>query len=81
MVDVSQKISNSVPDPEQVKRMLAGPEGQALLRLLQADGGAGLRAAAEALRRGDRAGMQAALNPLLAGTEAEALTRSMEEKL
>lgn len=69
------------PDPEQLKRLLAGPEGQSLLRLLQADGGDALRAAAEALRRGSTEGVKAALTPLLAGTEAEALTRSLEAKL
>ena len=69
------------PDPEQLKRLLAGPEGQSLLRLLQADGGEALRAAAEALRRGSTEGVKAALTPLLAGTEAEALTRSLEAKL
>lgn len=69
------------PDPEQMKKLLSGPEGQALLRLLQADGGAGLRAAAEAMKRGNVEGVKEALTPLLAGTEAEELTRRMEEKL
>ncbi len=69
------------PDPEQLKRLLSCPEGQSLLRLLQSDGGAGLKAAAEAMRQGNVEGVKSALIPLLAGTEAEALTRSLEEKL
>ena len=81
MVDLSQKISKSAPDAAQIRTILASPEGQALIRLLQADGGAGLRQAAAALRSGDEAGVKAALTPLLAGTEAETLTKSLEGKL
>lgn len=91
MLGASQKFSKSPaagkaagdsrPDPEQIRRLLSSPEGQALLRLLQADGGAGLRAASEAMRRGDPEGVKAALDPLLTGTEAGTLTRSLEGKL
>ena len=81
MVDLSQNFSEFSPNPEQLRSVLSSPEGQALIRLLQADGGAGLRQAAAALRSGDEAGVKAALTPLLAGTEAEALTRSLEGKL
>ncbi len=81
MLEASQKFSNSSPDPAQIQALLAGPEGQALLRLLQADGGAGLQAATAALRRGDTEGVKQALSPLLEGTEAEALTRNLEGKL
>ncbi|MBR6118894.1 MAG: hypothetical protein IKQ04_01075 [Oscillospiraceae bacterium] len=81
MLDRSQKFSNSSPDPARLKALLAGPEGRALLRLLQADGGAGLRAAAEALRQGRPEGVREALGPLLAGPEAERLTQELEAKL
>lgn len=81
MVGPSQKISNSFPDPAQVKRLLESPEGQTLLRLLQSDGGSGLRQAAESLRRGDAQGAQAALSPLLAGTQGEMLAQRLEEQL
>ena len=81
MVDLSQKFSNSSPDPARLKALLTGPEGQALIRLLQSDGGAGLQAAAEALRRGNVEGVKAAISPLLEGTEAERLTQSLEGKL
>ncbi len=81
MLGPSQKFSNSSPFPEELRRVLASAEGQTLLRLLQSDGGAGLKAAAEALRQGNVEGVKSALSPLLAGTEAEALTRSLEEKL
>ena len=81
MVDLSQNFSEFSPNPEQLRSVLSSPEGQALIRLLQADGGAGLRQAAAALRSGDEAGVKAALEPLLAGTEAEALAQSLEGKL
>lgn len=81
MVGSSQKISNSAPDPEQLEKLLTSQEGQALLRLLQADGGAGLQKAASALRRGDAEAAKAALSPLLAGTQGEALTKALEDKL
>lgn len=76
-----QAAGASRPDPEQVKRLLSGAEGQALMKLLQADGGAGLRAASAAIQSGDMAGAQAALSPLLAGTDAEELAKRMEEQL
>ena len=87
MLGRSQKISNSssesssTADPEQIKKLLTSPEGQALIKLLQADGGARLRAASAAIQGGDMDGAKAALSPLLAGTEAETLTRKLEEQL
>ena len=94
MLGASQKISNSEaaapadqtaagprPDPEQLRRLLSSPEVHMLLQILRADGGAGLRAAAEALQRGNVEGVRTALSPLLAGTEAERLTRELEERL
>ncbi len=81
MLGASQKISNSPPDPEQIRQLMRSDEGQALLRILQADGGAGLRAASEALRGGDLEGAKAALTPLLTGTEAGILTQKLEEAL
>ena len=81
MLGRSQKISNSSPSPEQVRKLLTGPEGQALIQLLQADGGAGIRAASAAIQSGDMEGAKAALSPLLAGTDAENLTKKLEEQL
>ena len=39
MVDLSQNFSEFSPNPEQLRSILTSPEGQALVRLLQADGG------------------------------------------
>ena len=81
MVDLSQNIFKSTPDPGQLRQILTSPEGQTLIRLLQADGGVGLRKAVSALQAGNAEGAKAALEPLLAGTEAEALAQSLEGKL
>lgn len=81
MVDLSQNFSEFSPGPEQLQSILTSPEGQALIRLLQADGGAGLRQAVAALRAGNTEGAKAALSPLLTGTKAEALAQSLERKL
>lgn len=81
MLGSSQKISNSAPDPEQLKRLLTSPEGQALIRLLQSDGGAGLQQAVDAIRRGNPEGAKAALEPLLAGTRGEELAEKLKEQL
>ena len=91
MLGASQKISNSQsaaseaaggrPDPEQIRRILSSPEGKRLLQLLRSDGGAGLRAAAAAMQQGNVEGVKTALSPLLSGTEAETLSRKLEEQL
>ena len=81
MVELSQNLSETSPDPEQIRQLLTSPEGQALIRLLQSDGGARLKIASKAIQQGNVEGLKEALTPLLAGTEAERLARSLEEKL
>ena len=82
MLGQSQKISNSsAADSEQIRKLLTSPEGQELIKLLQADGGAGVRAAAASIQSGNMEAARSALLPLLDGTKAEELTRKMEEKL
>lgn len=65
----------------QLMEMLKSPEGKKLLTLLQKDGGTALTKAASAVKQGDRAQAQAALAPLLEGTDAEALVKGMVERL
>ncbi len=81
MVELSKNLSETSPDPEQIRQLLTSPEGQALIRLLQSDGGARLQTASKAIQQGNVEGFKEALTPLLAGTEAERLARSLEEKL
>lgn len=81
MVDRSQKFSEFSMNPEQLRSILSSPEGQALVRLLRADGGEGIKKAVSAIQAGNTEGARAALAPLLAGTEAEALAQSLEGKL
>ena len=59
-----------VPDPEQLRRLLTSPEGQALIRLLQADGGAGLKKAASALKVGNTEEAKEALESSLRGNQS-----------
>ncbi len=75
------KNSNLDLNPSQIKRILSSAEGAELVRLLRRDGGAGVRVAAELLRRGDAEGARAALSPLLQGTDREELARRLKEKL
>ncbi len=77
----AQGASSPQPSAEEVRRVLTSPEGQALLRLLQADGGAGIRAASAALQGGNVDAAKAALTPLLKGTDAEELTKRIEAQL
>ena len=67
------KNSNIPLSPAQIRKLLSSPEGAALIRLLQKDGGKGIQTAAASLRRGDPEGAKAALAPLLEGTDGEAL--------
>ena len=66
---------------EQISRILTSPEGQALIRMLQRDGGKGLREASESLRRGDASGARAALSPLLETPESVRLADQLQKKL
>ena len=75
------KSSKMMPDPGKVRQLLASPEGAALIRLLQKDGGKGLQSAAESLRRGDTEGVKAALAPLLEGTEGGVLAERLGDQL
>ena len=84
MVGENQRFSinsNLQLDPGQIKKILTSPEGAALVRLLQRDGGAGLKAAADSLRRGDTEAAKAALSPLLQGTDGEDLASRLGEQL
>lgn len=77
----NQAAAGMQANPEQIRQVLTSPEGQALLRLLQSDGGAGIRAASAALQGGDMEAAKAALTPLLEGTDAEDLTQRIEAQL
>lgn len=65
---------------QQAQQLLSSEEGQKLMQLLSQGGGKELRAAAEAFRRGDSAGAQAALAPILSTPEAAALLQKLNRK-
>ena len=79
---MDQHSSNKAPQftPEQVNAVLGSQEGKKLLTLLNRDGGALLRKAAEAVRSGDYSGAQALLSPLMQTPEAAELVQRINEK-
>lgn len=66
--------------PEQIKKVLSSPEAKQLMALLNRDGGQSLQKAAAEFRRGNTAGAQEVLKPLMENQEAEALLKKMNGK-
>ncbi len=65
---------------EQVRQILSSPEGRQLIALLNRDGGKGMQQAAAEYRKGNLAGAQEALKPLVQTAEAEALLKKLNGK-
>lgn len=65
--------------PEQLRQVLGSPEGKQLLALLQRDGGKTLTMAAEEFRRGNAAGAQSLLKPMVETAEAETLLQKINK--
>lgn len=63
-----------------VRKVLGSKEGQALLRLLNKDGGTALRQAAEALKSGNAAKAQELVKPIMQTPEAAALVNKINQK-
>jgi len=69
-----QHFGNALPfTPQQLRGLLAAPDGRRLLAILSRDGGAALREAAAAFRAGDLTAVENAVAPLLQTPEAQAL--------
>ncbi len=66
--------------PEQVKKLLSMPEAQQLIALLNRDGGQSLQRAAEEFRKGNAAGAQEMLKPLVETQEAGELLKKINGK-
>lgn len=66
--------------PEQVKKILSSPEAQQLIALLNRDGGQSLQKAAEEFRKGNTAGAQEVLKPMMETQEADALLKKISGK-
>ena len=71
----SQKIPQI--SAEQIRQVLTSPEGKQLIALLNRDGGKGLQQAAAEYRKGNLAGAQDALRPLVGTAEADALLKKI----
>ena len=77
----SNAANNSLPfSKEDLRLVLTSPEGQKLLALLRANGGSALDQAAQAAGRGDYAGAQALLAPMLRDPEAAALVERLKKQ-
>ena len=63
-----------------IKKIMGTKEGQALLRLLNQDGGKTLRQAANALKNGDTAKVQEIVKPLMQSRDAAALIDKLNQK-
>ena len=66
--------------PEQIKKVLSSPEAQQLIALLNKDGGQSLQKAAAEFRKGNTAGAQEVLRPLMDTQEAESLLEKISRK-
>lgn len=66
--------------PQQLKQMMASSEMRQLLALLNRDGGATLRQAAQQFRSGDSRGAQELLRPLMEQKEAAELLTRLDQK-
>lgn len=81
-MDAEKMNFSQIPiSKDKIRQVFTSPEGQALIRLLQQDGGKGLRAAADSLRRGDAEGAKEALSPLLQNTNGADLAEQLGKKL
>ena len=77
----SNAANNSLPfSEEDLQRVLSSPEGRKLLSILRAGGGDALHQAAQAAGRGDYAGAQALLAPMLRDPEAAALVEQLKKQ-
>lgn len=64
-----------------MQKLLSTAEGQRLLRLLSGDGGAAMKRAGEALKRGDTQEVQSILAPLIGDPEVQRLLKNMESAM
>ena len=63
-----------------IKKVLGTPEGQSLLRLLNKDGGALLRQAANAVKSGDVKKAQDLVRPIMESRDAAELIKKINQK-
>lgn len=66
--------------PEQLQSILKSEEGRRLMQLLNRDGGAALRRAAEAARKGDYEAARQIVEPMMQSQEAEKLVSEINRK-
>lgn len=65
---------------EQMRSLLSSPEAKQLIALLQRDGGQRLQQAAQELKKGNTAGAQELLRPVVETKEADELLKKINQK-
>lgn len=65
---------------EALRRLLGSPEGKQLIALLNRDGGKSLQQAANEYRKGNAAGAQEVLKPLVETPEAAELLQKLSQR-
>lgn len=66
--------------PAEIKAVLGSAEGKQLLELLNQDGGALLKQAAESIQKGDQQNARQLLEPLMQSGEAADLIRKINDR-
>ena len=72
---------NQSEQQEQIRRLLSSPQGKQLLKALSRDGGASMRMAGEALRRGDTEGAKQIMGPMGEDPEVQKLLRLAQSRM
>ena len=79
-MDENRSIGGFSFSPEQIRSVLGTGEGQRLLQLLNRDGGAALRKAAELVKAGDMEGAKRVMEPLMRDPETAGLAEEIRRK-
>lgn len=80
-MDMKQLARQLRENPQALERLAQSQDGQALMAMLQKDGGAALQQATEAGNQGDYRQMTALLQHIMAGKEGRALLQRMAQQL
>ena len=72
---------NQSEQQKQLQQILSSPQGKQLLKLLSKDGGVAMRSAGEAIKKGDTAGAQSIMGPMMEDPEVRKLLQTLEQSM